>query len=296
VAVDPNQTGKSSATKKWLIGCGIGCGVIVVLSALLITGGVLYVRNLVEGFKDSEAMLETLTERFGSITEYCPEPDGRIPAERIEAFLAAREAIAQVRDEIEQSISLLEDEGEEIDVESAGNVFQKLKLVFGLIPQLADYFKARNQALLDQGMGMGEYYYIYSVVYFAWLDKSLVDGPSFPMTGEEGDFEYNYEGREDEEAREMRRDISRRRLHRMLLPMLRNQLEKLNLEAGPEVSQEWKETLSSELEAMESDRYRLAWEDGLPEVIASSLMPFRNRLDSSYSRLMNTIEISMEQR
>ena len=84
--MDPNQPGKSSTTKKWLIGCGIGCGVIVVLSALLITGGVLYVRNLVEGFKDSEAMLETLTERFGSITEYCPEPDGRIPADRIEAF------------------------------------------------------------------------------------------------------------------------------------------------------------------------------------------------------------------
>lgn len=294
--MDPNQTGKSSATKKWLIGCGIGCGVIVVLSALLITGGVLYVRNLVEGFKDSEAMLETLTERFGSITEYCPEPDGRIPAERIEAFLAAREAIAPVRDEIERSISLLEDEGETIDVESTGNVFQKLKLVFGLIPQLADYFKARNQALLDQGMGMGEYYYIYSIVYFAWLDKSLVDGPAFPMAGEEGDFEYSYEGREDEEAREMRRDISLRRLHRMLLPMIRNQHAKLDLAAGREVSQDWKETLSAELEAMESDRYRLVWQDGLPEIIASSLTPFRNRLDSSYSRLMNTIEISMEQR
>ncbi len=78
--MDPNQPGKSSATKKWLIGCGIGCGVIVVLAALLITGGVLYVRSLVEGFKDSEAMLEILTERYGRITEYCPEPDGRIPA------------------------------------------------------------------------------------------------------------------------------------------------------------------------------------------------------------------------
>jgi len=294
--VDPNQPRKSSATKKWLIGCGIGCGVIVVLAALLITGGFLYVRSLVEGFKDSEAMLETLTERYGRITEYCPEPDGRIPAGRIEAFLAAREAIAPVRDEIERSISLLEDEGEEIDVESAGNVFQKLKLGFGLIPKLAEYFKARNQALLDTGMGMGEYYYIYSIVYFAWLDKSLVDGPSFPITGEEGDIEYSYEGRDDEETREMRHDISLRRLHRMLLPMLRNQYEKLKQEADPEVSRDWKEALESELEALESDRYRLAWQDGLPETIASSLAPYRDRLDSSYSRLMNTIEISMEQR
>jgi hypothetical protein len=82
----------------------------------------------------------------------------------------------------------------------------------------------------------------------------------------------------------------------MLLPMLRNQYEKLKQEADPEVSRDWKEALAAELEALESDRYRLAWQDGLPETIASSLAPYRDRLDSSYSRLMNTIEISMEQR
>ena len=294
--MDPNQPGKSSTTKKWLIGCGSGCGAVIVIAALLITGGVLYVRSLVEGFKDSEAMLEVLTERYGRITEYCPEPDGRIPEDRIEAFLTAREAIAPVRDEIERSISLLEDEGEEIDIESTGNVFQKLKLGFGLIPQLADYFKARNQALLDTGMGMGEYYYIYSIVYFAWLDKSLADGPSFPITGEEGDYEFRPQDRNDEEAQEMRRDISLRRLNRMLLPMLRNQYQKLEEETEPGILKEWEEALAAELEAMEADRYRLAWQDGLPEVIASSLKPYRDRFDASYSRLLNTIEISMEQR
>ncbi|MFA9453725.1 MAG: hypothetical protein ACERK6_07375 [Candidatus Aminicenantaceae bacterium] len=294
--MDPNQPGKSSTTKKWLIGCGIGCGAVIVIAALLITGGVLYVRNLVEGFKDSEAMLEVLTERYGRITEYCPQPDGRIPEERIEAFLGAREAMASVRDEIEHSIRILEDEGEEIDIESTGNVFQKLKLGFGLVPRLANYFKARNQALLDAGMGMGEYYYIYSIVYFAWLDKSLADGPSFPITGEEGDYEFNPEDRNDEEAQEMRQDISLRRLHRMLLPMLRNQYQRLKAEAEPGISQEWAEALAAELEAMEADRYRQAWQDGLPEVIASSLKPYRDRFDASYSRLLNTIEISMEQR
>jgi hypothetical protein len=292
--VDPSQPEKSSTTKKWLIGCGIGCGAVIVIVALLITGGVLYVRNLVEGFKDSEAMLEVLTERYGRITEYCPQPDGRIPEERIEAFLGAREAMAAVRDEIEYAIRVLEDEGEDVDVEASGNVFQKLKMVFGLIPQLADYLKSRNQALLDEGMGMGEYYYIYSLVYFAWLDKSLADGPALPISGEEGDFEYRYE--DDEEAREMRQDISLRRLHRMVLPMLRNQYQKLQEEVEAETAEGWAEALSAELEAMEADRYRLAWQDGLPEVILKSLRPYRERLEKSYSRLMNTIEISMEQR
>ena len=65
---------------------------------------------------------------------------------------------------------------------------------------------------------------------------------------------------------------------------------------NPEISQEWAEALAAELDAMESDRYRLAWQDGLPEVILSSLRPFRARLEDSYSPLLNTIEISMEQR
>ena len=291
--MDPNHTGKSSTTRKWLIGCGIGCGVIIVIGALLITGGVLYVRNLVEGFKDSEAILETLTEKYGRITEFTPAPDGRIPSARIEAFLEAREVTTELREKIERDIGIL-DEDEGIDVESSGNVFQKLKLGFGLIPQIAQFFKARNQALLDVGMGMGEYYYLYTLVYFSWLDKPLLDGPPISIRG--GDEEIRIEDWDDEEAREVQQDLSLRRIHRMLLPMLRNQYEKLT--AGPveEAFEDWRSALAAELEAMEDDRYRLPWQDGLPEVITSSLEPYRARFERSYSRLMNAIEISLEQR
>jgi hypothetical protein len=291
--VDPNQPGKSSTTRKWLIGCGIGCGVIIVIGALLITGGVLYVRNLVEGFKDSEAILETLSEKYGRITEFTPYPEGRIPSDRIEAFLGAREATTVLREKIESDIGVL-DEDEGIDVESAGNVFQKLKLGIGLIPQIAQFFKARNQALLDAGMGMGEYYYLYTLVYFSWLDKPLLDGPPISIRG--GNEDIRIEDWNDEEAREMQQDISLRRIHRMLLPMLSNQYEKLTEGSVGEASEDWRNALAAELAAMEDDRYRLPWQDGLPEVIASSLEPYRTRFERSYSRLMNAIEISLEQR
>jgi len=42
----------------------------------------------------------------------------------------------------------------------------------GIIPLMAEFVKTRNQALLDAGMGMGEYYFIYVVVYYPWLGKS----------------------------------------------------------------------------------------------------------------------------
>lgn len=47
---------------------------------------------------------------------------------------------------------------------------------------------------------------------------------------------------------------------------------------------------------MEADRYRLPWQDGLPEVLEISLSPFRERLEASYSKMTNALEVAFEQR
>lgn len=294
--MDPTKSDSSSSTKKWLIGCGIGCGALVVIAILLGVGGYFFIKNIVEGFQDSEAIMSTLTERYGRVKEYCPDPDGSIKPERIEAFLEAREATILVREKLERSIQVLskgEWEGE-IDVARSGNVFQKIKIGFGLVPQIADFFKARNQALLEVEMGMGEYYFIYTMIYFSWLDKPVLDGPPFQIVGDSD--KYRYDDWDDEEAQEIRQDITRRRLHQMLLPMLQNQYQKLIETRSPDEQDNWSKILSAEIEAMESDRYRLMWQDGLPEVIESSLQPFRQRLEDSYSPLLNALEIALEQR
>lgn len=289
--MDPNKPESSSSTKKWLIGCGIGCGAIIVIAILVGLGGYLFIRNIVQGFEDSEAIMSALTERYGRVKEYCPEPDGTISPDRVEAFLVARDAMHLDREELGKSIQILDrDEFEkEMERDSSGSVFEKIRIGFGLVPQIADFFKARNQALLDVGMGMGEYYYLYSVVYFSWLKKPVVDGPSFQMIGDE-----DYRDWDDEESREIRQDITLRRLHRMLLPMLENQYGKL--QEDPSVQKIWTQVLAGEIEALHADRYRMIWQDGLPDVISSSLEPFRQRLGESYSPLLNTLEIALEQK
>ena len=291
--MDPNKPG-ASTTKKWLIGCGIGCGAIIVIVALLVIGGVVYIKNIVKGFEDSEAIMSALTDQYGRITEYCPEPDGTIKPDRIEAFLKARELMMMEREKLERSISALSggDWGGEIDVESSGNVFQKIKIGFGLIPKIAGFFKARNQALLDKGMGMGEYYYLYMITYYSWLQKPIIDGPDIQFEG--GGRGYRGDWKEDE-SEEVRRDMVARRLHRMVLPMLHNQYDKLMGSGGTDIPDTWREALKAEIDALESNRYRLVWEDGLPEVILSSLIPHRQRLESSYSPILNTLEVSLEQ-
>lgn len=289
--MDSHEPSASSSTKKWLIGCGIGCAVVVLIAILLGLGGYLFIRNIVQGFEDSEAIMSMLTERYGRVEEYCPEPDGTLKSGRIEAFLAARDAILPLRERLEESLLILDEEGVERDEEKgpSGGVLQKIRVGFGLVPQIADFFKARNQALLDVEMGLGEYYHIYSVAYFSWLGKPVMDGPPFQIMGD-GD----YRDWNDEESREIRRDMTLRRLHRMLLSMLENQYAKLI--ENPSMQEDWSRLLAGEIEAMKADRYRMIWQEGLPDVIISSLAPFRQRLEESYSPLMNALEIVFEQR
>jgi hypothetical protein len=286
----------SSNTKKWLIGCGVGCGVIIIIAVILVVTGVFYVRNLVKGFEESVAIMDTLTERYGKITEFTPKTDGTIPPDRIEAFLRVRKELLPALEQISDSIYILSDGewgGEEIPEEEQSSTITKIKTGLNLIPQISDYYKSRNQALLDEGMGPGEYYYIYVITYYSWMGKPLMDGPDFQI-GEDNE-RPRFRNWDDEESREIRRDQILRRMHRMILPMMKNQYIKITDALPDETNETWRSALAAEIEALEEDRYRLPWEGGIPDVISDSLEPFRSRLEGSYSSITNMLEVAIEQ-
>lgn len=293
--MEPTEPKSSGTTKKWLIGCGVGCGVIIVLVVILIIGGVIFVKNLVKGFEESEELMNNLVERYGEVSEYCPEPHGSIPAARLEAFIRVREASDPIRREIEDTIRMLSDKtgGEGEDRRPSG-VIGKIRAGVGMVPKIADWLKVRNQALLDQEMGPGEYSYLMIIVYFSWLEKPLIDGSAFDVFrgNEGGGFQYRWD--EEEESEEVRTDFALRRLRRIVLPMLKNQAEKLAAVSLDEAGQKWRTALEEEIAALEDDRYRLVYEDGLPEAIKSSLEPFRSRLAALYSPLSIHIELSRD--
>ncbi|MDH5706741.1 MAG: hypothetical protein OEZ45_12060 [Candidatus Aminicenantes bacterium] len=294
--MEPVKTSSSNTTKKWLIGCGIGCGAILLIVILLIMGGFFFIKNIAEDFKDSAALMDTLKEEYGEIEEYCPDSDGSIKQERLKAFLAAREAMLPAREELERSIRFLQDRGgrEEGGEEERRSVFKKVTTGFGLIPRISDFHRARVQALMDVDMGIGEYYYIYTITYFSWLGKPLLDGPDFQIR--EDDQGYRFREWEDEETQEIRQDMTIRWLHRIILPMLKNQYGKLIEEDKSRIHSPWQRALEAEIKAMEENRYRMVWEDGLPDVLKKSLEPFRHQLETSYSPLTNSLEVALERR
>jgi hypothetical protein len=294
--MNQSQTQSGSTTKKWLIGCGIGCSVILLIVVILIASGYFFIKNIVDEFKDTEAMTEVLTERFGRIPDFCPDPEGSIRPERIEAFLSARDAFAPAREKVARSMEALSQKKDmdDIEVGKPKSVFTMVRLGFGIIPQTAEFIRTRNEALLEAGMGLGEYYYIYAVAYYSWLGKSPEDGPGFQIVGPDEDEDFVTWERED--SKEMHRERMLRRLNRMLLPMLHNQLDKLKTEEETGTSVDWQQKLEREIEALEEDRERILWQDGFPEVIEASLRPYRDRLEASYNPLTNPLEMMIQQR
>ena len=288
---------KSSTTKKWLIGCGIGCGVVILGLVILGTAGYFFVKDIVKDFKESETLMDTLTERYGTTREFSPDPDGAIRPARIEIFLAVRSSMAPAMEEMERTINILS-EMEQTDrdkEESSANIFTKIKTGLGFATQIAEFFRSRNQALLDNDMGMGEYYYIYVMSFYSLLGKSPTDGPPFRVEDQAARGRIMFTERR-RETQEDRMDMMLRRVHRQIFPILQNQYKRLTVGDFSRAKEKWRTALAAEIEAMESDRYRLPWGNGLPDILKTSLEPYRSRLESSYSAVLNIFEGITEQR
>lgn len=265
------------STQYWLVGCGGGCALIVLGIAALIVGGGIFVKDTMEGFEQAIETRKALEDEHGTVAEFTPWPDGAVPPERMEAFLAVREAAAPAREKLVATFAALPTSpgaAEELDakpfLEKMRAVFDITRSAVGMGAEMGQFFDARNRALVDQGMGLGEYTYVYAIAFYVYLGHPIDEtGTGIPMP-----------------------NMAARRLPRELLAMVKNQLAALP-EAGDAT---WKARLSEEIAALEQDGDRLPWQDGLPTAIAASLEPYRERLESSYVREANPFELARNRR
>jgi hypothetical protein len=156
----------------------------------------------------------------------------------------------------------MEELDEEEDV-SGGTMFREvLKTVrqaFGLAGKLGRLAIARNEALAEHGMGLGEYTYVYAQAYFAWLDMEAVcdDGGHVDV------------------------DDTSPRVRRALRQMLRHQYEDLDASFHPQREVLMAE-LTDELSRLGDYRQCYPWEGCLPPRIADALAPYRGRLEAAF--------------
>ena len=280
----------ASGARKWLVGCGIGCGLMILAVGGIGTCGYLGVRNIKDRAERLDAGFEAVTAEYGRPDEFTPPADGVVPAGRLELFLEVRGVLAPSRNELGAVLVELD-----AGTEGGRGVLNKIRAGISLLPRMLDFIDERNQVLLDRGMGVGEYTYIYSLAYYAWLDKDPGDGPDFAVTdhgdGDDGT-SFRWEGgREDPgDVREQRRDDLRRQLNRLQAAMLANQLEAARA-AGADAA--WLEQLAAEAEALDMEPDRLMWQAGLPAPIVAGLEPYREQLDAAYLPVMNVVEMGL---
>ena len=284
------------AAKHWLIGCGLGCGAIVLIFLVISAVGTFFLRDTMSGFDSAVETRETLDERFGAVREFTPPLDGAIPADRMEAFLAVREANSPARETVAQAFESISTTAQEARELESKPLLDKVRSIFGIVGSAADFggdiagfFDARNRAMLEHDIGMGEYTYIYVLAYYSWLERSPGDAPgNARVNTRSGNISI---GRGRGAPQELG-DIGNSRISSDVLSMLQNQLDAL----PEETDDSWREELAAESEMLERDSDRLPWQDGVPAPILASLEPFRERLEAAYNPSTNAFELLRNKR
>jgi hypothetical protein len=288
----------ASTSKKWFIGCGIGCGFM-----LLVLGGMgISVFMLAKkGMEKADNIGESYTlveETYGSPGEFIPALDGSISPRRVEAFLETRRTMTPAREKLSRILFVLQGEMDGFE-KSGASKMELLKAGIGLVPALFEFIESSNTAMLDEGMGPGEYQYIYSLAYYGLLGKDSGDGPAFTITGddedsnENGGFQWSVgsgSSSDDGVSRDDRAREVRDHLNVVLGQVLHNQMSALR-NSGAAGDDPVLVALAVEIAAMDGEKYRLIWEEEIPAQIRASLEPYLAELDELYDPIMNVIEI-----
>lgn len=290
----------AGSMKNWLIGCGVGCGLLIALGVGLGAAGYFGVRHVVKRAEGLEAARDSLVARYGPPGAYVPPADGSLPPERVEAFLMARHLMAPVRERTSRTLAVL-------DGSSGSSLPERLRAGVNFVPHMLAFIEDRDRALLQAGLGTGEYQYIYCLAYFDLLGKDPGDGPGFKILtrgdGGEGGRDWTLgsrhetggDSRQRETVRREREELVREELNRFQRENLRRQLEALDAQIGRDGSRAaWRAQLDAELRRLTDERRRLAWDEGLPPALRASLEPFRDRLEQSYDAMTGVLELHLD--
>jgi len=258
--------------RSWVRGCGYGCGGLLLIAVLLTTVGVLTVMRPLGSAIDTRAELD---DAYGDQCSFAPPADGVVKANRIESFLRVRRSLADSCDLIDRRAAAMR-ELEELDHDPNMSRTAILRLAgrattgaFGLGPALGALFEARNNALLAEGMGLGEYTYIYVTAYH----QRLIDFG--PRTGILDGSPVN------------------RRIRGCFEDMLKRQLDvSRRSSADPTMTS----ALDNELALLAADSGRVPWQDGMPAAITQAYVPYRAELDAVFCAGATELELLRNRR
>jgi hypothetical protein len=122
-----------------------------------------------------------LVKQHGEAAAWAP-PAGPPTPERLEAFLAVRRAVmpqCAKFTKAAEDFAHMDKMGKDSDKPDKGELFRAVAkvsgTVFGMIGDIAELHRLRDEALLAQEMGLGEYDWIYTLAFQTWLGNPVTD-------------------------------------------------------------------------------------------------------------------------
>ncbi len=237
----------------WILGCGIGCGVLILVGMLVVGGVFLAGKKTARHFARAVALEDSLMARCGRPEDYVPPPDGRIPPERLALFLAVRDSVVEAERDFLAEVESLDGAGGGI-----GRFLKALRHGVGSLSRLGEVIDRRDRALLAVGMNPGEYAWWTVMIYHCWLGQPLRP----PELADREHFHL---------------ELGEQELVRVIRSRFVAQVDSA-MAAGE--TQEWLAQLAAESRRLIREPGRLPWEDGLPRRTLLSLAGRREELEA----------------
>jgi hypothetical protein len=273
-----------NTSRKWLVGCGVGCAVVLLAGTGACVAAALYMKHTFRGIEKAATSQQELVSELGQVLDYVPPADGVPRPERLRVFVEVREATAGPRAELDALVKRLPPPEFSAEGPVLGKVRVGLEVLGDLIDKMGTYLQARNRLLVERGMSVGEYVYLYTLAYHSWLGHAPAEAPKVgtdPDGVRVGIFEGN-DALFGEPA-------VRRRYRRYVLGFMH---ALVGDSAGPEAGA-GPTPLEREIQRLEVDPGHVLWEDGLPPPVEAALQPFRDRLEATWDAATNRVELPL---
>ncbi len=164
-----------------------GCGLLILAVVLVVGIGIF---RLTSHYNKAYNTRTELAEQFGERDQYDPGAGPVITPDQFNRFLRVRHSLAGMCMKFSVNNQNLEGFNEfdkREDVPRGLIIKQGLKTtasMFGMARGLADLAIIRNEALLEQEMGLGEYIWIYTLSYYGALGQDPVLGMTSEKPGQ----------------------------------------------------------------------------------------------------------------
>jgi hypothetical protein len=253
-----------------------GCLLMVLALVFIIASGVYF---STAGIRDAKRLEQTLIDRYDWANNYTPSLDGAIPRQRVEKFIRVRQAVQTQCHDYQvvltsiANLDKIESNQDTTAGEAASTGMDGFKSAFSAGPKMIKFSNTRNQALVDEEMGIGEYIYIYLTAY----GQQLASESGSPYSG-------------------MEEAYLSPRARKEFIQILNNQLAAIEASGQQASNADLVEHLRREIKALESDSQLSPWPNGPVGAARESLAPYQQELDELYCSGVVKIELLQKNR